>query len=333
MALSVVALLSPAQWGQASRDAPPQTGRSLPLVWLQDRAEEGRTSRARFRSDHRPSATPPPTSPRAFPRSWRRMSGFAQLLLASSRRIPAPYVAAEVLHQALPTDGRTLLLERRPRTALVSEFDPVVAPEGLIGMVLTRGRALQRRHDLGPSGVPGERLHRQRQLPAGSWRRRCRVVRRKGPWSSEGCPTATRCRPGPWCSPPASAGCIRRGSRSGRSSVSCGSRPAGSGCTVCVPRPIRGPSPTSWCWSLRRRQHRAGLSQRLRAGGDAAGFDRDGAPGRLHRDRASGGRQGRGGSRADTAARRPRREPPHGPTPPPPVACAADTRGGETPAR
>jgi rod shape-determining protein MreC len=57
-------------------------------------------------------------------------------LLTLSGRISTPYVAAEVLHQAQATDGRTLLLDVG-RSDLVSEFDPVVAPEGLIGMVLS----------------------------------------------------------------------------------------------------------------------------------------------------------------------------------------------------
>jgi rod shape-determining protein MreC len=60
-------------------------------------------------------------------------------LLSLSRRISSPYVAAEVMHQAQATDGRTLLIDVG-RDDLVSEFDPVVAPEGLIGMVLTAGR-------------------------------------------------------------------------------------------------------------------------------------------------------------------------------------------------
>ena len=42
------------------------------------------------------------------------------------------------MHQAHATDGRTLLIDVG-RDDLVSEFDPVVAPEGLIGMVLTAG--------------------------------------------------------------------------------------------------------------------------------------------------------------------------------------------------
>jgi rod shape-determining protein MreC len=57
-------------------------------------------------------------------------------LLALGQRRTTPYVAAEVLHQSLPTDGRTLLLSAGS-DAGVHPFDPVVSPEGLIGVVRT----------------------------------------------------------------------------------------------------------------------------------------------------------------------------------------------------
>ena len=62
-------------------------------------------------------------------------------ILRELRRLPRARVRrrAEVMHQAQATDGRTLLIDVG-RDELVSEFDPVVAPEGLIGMVLTAGR-------------------------------------------------------------------------------------------------------------------------------------------------------------------------------------------------
>lgn len=45
-------------------------------------------------------------------------------------------MSADVLHQAQATDGRTLLLSSGRRDG-ISEFDPVIAPEGLIGVVLS----------------------------------------------------------------------------------------------------------------------------------------------------------------------------------------------------
>jgi rod shape-determining protein MreC len=56
-------------------------------------------------------------------------------LLSLSRRLRTRYVAAEVLHQSQATDGRTLLLSAGSREG-VSAFDPVVAPEGLVGVIL-----------------------------------------------------------------------------------------------------------------------------------------------------------------------------------------------------
>ena len=57
-------------------------------------------------------------------------------LLKLSHRLTASYVPAEVLHQPHATDGRTLLLSAGSRQG-VAPFNPVVAPEGLIGMVFS----------------------------------------------------------------------------------------------------------------------------------------------------------------------------------------------------
>jgi rod shape-determining protein MreC len=136
VALSVVALFSPEQWGQGVSDAL-RNSVLAPLVWLQARAEEGRTSRARLKAItiQRDSAAYLAQSIPSLMAENERLRG----LLSLSRRVSSPYVAAEVMHQAQATDGRTLLIDVG-RDGLVSEFDPVVAPEGLIGMVLTAGR-------------------------------------------------------------------------------------------------------------------------------------------------------------------------------------------------
>jgi rod shape-determining protein MreC len=134
--LSVVALFSPQRWGQGISDAL-RNSVLAPLVWLQARAEEGRTSRARLKAItiQRDSAA---YLAQGIPSLMAENERLRQLL-ALSRRVSSPYVAAEVMHQAQATDGRTLLIDVG-RDDLVSEFDPVVAPEGLIGMVLTAGR-------------------------------------------------------------------------------------------------------------------------------------------------------------------------------------------------
>ena len=134
--LSVVALFSPEQWGQSVSDAL-RNSVLAPLVWLQARAEEGRTSRARLKAItiQRDSAAYLAQGIPSLVAENERLRG----LLSLSRRVSSPYVAAEVMHQTQATDGRTLLIDVG-RDDLVSEFDPVVAPEGLIGMVLTAGR-------------------------------------------------------------------------------------------------------------------------------------------------------------------------------------------------
>ncbi|HEX2219409.1 MAG TPA: rod shape-determining protein MreC [Gemmatimonadales bacterium] len=135
LGLSLVGLFSPASWGYGVSDAL-RNSVLAPLVWLQARAEEGRTSRARLQAItvQRDSAA---FLAQGVPSLMAENERLRQLL-ALSRRISTPYVAAEVLHQAHATDGRTLLIDVG-RSDLVSEFDPVVSPEGLIGMVLTAG--------------------------------------------------------------------------------------------------------------------------------------------------------------------------------------------------
>lgn len=133
LGLSLVGLFSPSTWGQNVSDTLRSTILA-PLVWLQARAEEGRTSRARLKAitTQRDSAA---YLAQGIPSLVAENERLRQLLTLRGR-ISTPYVAAEVLHQAQATDGRTLLLDVG-RSDLVSEFDPVVAPEGLIGMVLS----------------------------------------------------------------------------------------------------------------------------------------------------------------------------------------------------
>jgi rod shape-determining protein MreC len=132
LGLSIIALFSPSRWGFGIAGALRQTVLA-PLVWLQERAEEGKTSRVRLRAV---------TAERdsvayivQFLPSLRAENERLRQLLGLSRRLTSPYVAAEVLHQAQATDGRMLLLSAGARDD-VSSFDPVVAPEGLIGVVL-----------------------------------------------------------------------------------------------------------------------------------------------------------------------------------------------------
>lgn len=131
MLLSAMALLMPARWGMAVA-AGLRTTALAPFVWLQERAAEGRTSRTRFRAvaSERDSLA----------ELSRTLSGLvdenAQLrnLLDLTVRTGPGFIPAEVLHQTLPTDGRTLLLDAGKAEG-VAPLDPVVTPEGLIGAI------------------------------------------------------------------------------------------------------------------------------------------------------------------------------------------------------
>ncbi|HEU4699858.1 MAG TPA: rod shape-determining protein MreC [Gemmatimonadales bacterium] len=126
-----IALFLPARWGYDLAGA--LRGSVLsPLVWLQERAEEGRTSRSRFRAvtAQRDSVA---LAAQTLPILRAENSRLRQLL-GLAGRLHTPYVAAEVLHQPTATDGRVLLLNVGQRDG-VRVFDPVVAPEGLIGLV------------------------------------------------------------------------------------------------------------------------------------------------------------------------------------------------------
>jgi rod shape-determining protein MreC len=133
LGLSIVGLFSPTTWTYGIADTLRETV-FVPLVWLQARAEEGRTSRVRFRvvAAERDSAA----YLAQFLPSLRAENERLRQLLRLSRRLTTTYVPAEVLHQPHATDGRTLLLSVGSRQG-VAPFNPVVAPEGLIGVVLS----------------------------------------------------------------------------------------------------------------------------------------------------------------------------------------------------
>ena len=158
-----------------------------------------------------PSATPPPTSPRACRRCSPRTSACASSSRLS-RRLASPYVAAEVLHQSQATDGRTLLLSAGSRDG-VSAFDPVVAPEGLIGVVLNVAErtsiVMTWAHPefrVSAFTVSGNAAGVVAPSPSAGRGGRARVPRRA--LSRLGARSAR------WCSRRDSAGCIPRGFRS-----------------------------------------------------------------------------------------------------------------------
>jgi rod shape-determining protein MreC len=132
LTLSFAFLLGPQSWGEVTGNL---IRRSVlvPFLYLQARAEDARTSHAvreRLTSERDSAAYAAQFLP-----ALRLENDRLRALLGLGRRLGSGYVSAEVLHQSLPTDGRTLLLSAGSRLG-VQRFDPVVAPEGLIGMVL-----------------------------------------------------------------------------------------------------------------------------------------------------------------------------------------------------
>jgi len=107
-----------------------------PLLWVQQRAEEGRTSRARFQAlqAERDSAAFAAQSLSALRVENERL----RALLELRGRTAFATVPADVLHQSIPTDGRTLLLAVGQGTG-VRAGDPVLSPEGLVGVLLSVG--------------------------------------------------------------------------------------------------------------------------------------------------------------------------------------------------
>jgi rod shape-determining protein MreC len=136
LGLSLFGLFSPPPVGYSIADNLRETVLS-PLVWLQKRAEEGRTSRVRFRQVTSERDSTAYLS--QFLPSLRAENERLRQLLRLSRRLNAGYVPAEVLHQPQVMDGRTLLLGAGSRAG-VALFNPVVSPEGLIGVVLSVSR-------------------------------------------------------------------------------------------------------------------------------------------------------------------------------------------------
>lgn len=131
VAVSICYLLGPTRWGDASARVVRETV-LVPFLWLQSRAEEANTSRARFAQveSERDSAA---WAAQALP-SLRAENDRLRTLLGLTPRIITPYRPAEVLRQSQITDGRTIVLGIGTARG-VKEFDPVVSPDGVIGMV------------------------------------------------------------------------------------------------------------------------------------------------------------------------------------------------------
>jgi rod shape-determining protein MreC len=103
-----------------------------PLLQLQTQSEELRTSRARFAAvvSERDSATLASTLVGELQSENSRL----RRLIGLGNRLGSGFVPAEVLHQATPTDPLTVVISAGSRQG-VRPLAPVVAPEGLLGIV------------------------------------------------------------------------------------------------------------------------------------------------------------------------------------------------------
>ena len=133
LVLSVAAMLLPSRWALVFASSIRATALA-PVVWLQNNAEQWRTSRLELQgiAAARDSAALAAQSLAGLQAENTELRG----LLALKSRISYGAVSAEVLHQTSPTDGRTLLLGTGSKAG-VRVGNPVVSPEGLVGLVVS----------------------------------------------------------------------------------------------------------------------------------------------------------------------------------------------------
>ncbi|MDQ2670819.1 MAG: rod shape-determining protein MreC [Gemmatimonadota bacterium] len=133
--LSLLALFSPAGWGMSVAASLRDTV-FAPLVWLNAQAEHGRHTRTRLAvvTAERDSAA----FAAQFVPALRAENVRLRELLGLRARLSTPWVPAEVLHQAQAMDGRVLLLDAGSERG-INAFDPVITPEGLLGVVRSAG--------------------------------------------------------------------------------------------------------------------------------------------------------------------------------------------------
>jgi rod shape-determining protein MreC len=131
LALSVAALSLPPGWRDMIAGGLRQTVLA-PLLRLQLRSQEVQSWRGRYTAvqAERDSAA----LAAAFLPELRNENARLRELLGLAQRLSWGYVAAEVLHQAEPTDPMTLLVSAG-RSARVEPLSAVVSPEGLVGVV------------------------------------------------------------------------------------------------------------------------------------------------------------------------------------------------------
>lgn len=133
LSLSILARSVPREWGFRVAEGFRDT-LLAPLLALQTQAELLKTSRARFAAlvserDSFALVADSLAGVRAENEQLRATLGLKQ-------RLTVARVAAEVLHQSMPTDGYTLTLSAG-RAQGVRVMAPVVAPGGLVGVIIS----------------------------------------------------------------------------------------------------------------------------------------------------------------------------------------------------
>lgn len=130
--LSLFLLAVPADWTGSLTGTIRETA-LRPLLWLQRRGEEGRTSRTRLQEVvlERDAAVMRARTADDLERENLELRSLLQL----HARAPAAFIAADVLHQPLPTDGRTLLLSLGLEAG-AAPFQPVITSTGLVGVIV-----------------------------------------------------------------------------------------------------------------------------------------------------------------------------------------------------
>lgn len=133
--LSLGAIALPERWSLSIANGVRETA-LRPLLWLQQRAVEGRSSRARLQVllAERDSAV---LAAQSLP-SILQENDRLRALLTLRGRSGFTTVPTEVLRQMAPTDGRTLLFDVGTPSG-VRVGDPVISPEGLVGLVISVG--------------------------------------------------------------------------------------------------------------------------------------------------------------------------------------------------
>jgi rod shape-determining protein MreC len=103
-----------------------------PVVRLQARAEQDRTSR--FRLDEIRASRDSLALRMLGDSALAQENAALRTMLALRERATTPWVPAQVMHRPVPTDGRMLMIDIGTNRG-IARYDAVVTPEGLLGSI------------------------------------------------------------------------------------------------------------------------------------------------------------------------------------------------------